>query len=69
MGLMKKKKQAVPPECEGMQIKVMSSTCTGEKTIGFYDRKTRELKYCELVENENDIRRFYEKYGLQQDGN
>ena len=50
-----------------MQIKVMSSTCTGEKTIGFYDRKTRELKYCELVESENDIRRFYEKYGLQQE--
>ena len=65
MGLIKRKKLAVPEECEGMEIKVMSSTCTGEKTIGFYDRKTRELKYCELVQDENDIKRFYEKYGLK----
>ena len=35
-----------------------------EKTIGFYDTKTRELKYSELVESESDIKRFYEKYGL-----
>lgn len=63
---MRRKIQPVPAECEGMQIKVMSSTCTGEKTIGFYDRNTRELKYSELVQSPRDIKKFYEKYGLKQ---
>ncbi len=63
---MRRKIQPVPAECEGMQIKIMSSTCTGEKTIGFYDRNTRELKYSELVQSPGDIKKFYEKYGLKQ---
>lgn len=63
--MFRKKVLLVPAGCEGMQIKVMSSTCTGERVIGFYDRKTHELKYSELVESESDIQRFYEKYGLK----
>ena len=55
----------VPDDCKGLEVKVQSSTCTGEKVIGFYDRKTRELKYSELVRSENDIESFYEKYGLK----
>lgn len=54
----------MPKDCEGLKIKVMSSTCTGEKTIGFYDTKTRELKYSELVRSDRDIKAFYEKYGV-----
>lgn len=65
--MFRKKKMPVPAECEGMKIKVMSSTCTGERTIGFYDTKTRGLKYCELVESESDIDWFYEKYGLERE--
>ncbi len=65
--MFRKKKMPVPAGCEGMQIKVMSSTCTGERVIGFYDRKTHELKYSELVESESDIQRFYEKYGLKRE--
>lgn len=63
--MFRKKVLPVPAGCEGMQIKVMSSTCTGERVIGFYDRKTHELKYSELVESESDIQRFYEKHGLK----
>ena len=63
--MFRKKKMPIPESCEGLKIKVMSSTCTGERIIGFYDRKTRELKYSELVESESDIARFYEKYGLK----
>ncbi len=59
-----KKHTPVPPECEGMEIKVMSSTCTGERTIGFYNRNTRELMYIELVRSQADIDAFYEKYGV-----
>lgn len=66
MSIFKKKKAAIPPECQGMEIKITSSTCTGEKVIGFYDRKTRELKYSELVKSDDDIKKFYEKYGIKQ---
>ena len=45
-------------------IKVESSTCTGEKTIGFYDKHDRKLHYSELVRSERDIRAFYAKYGI-----
>lgn len=39
MGIFKKKTvKPVPEECRGMEIKIMSSTCTGEKTI-------KECKY------------------------
>lgn len=65
MSLRKKHKAAIPEGCEGLEIKVTSSTCTGEKVIGFYDRRTRELKYGELVQSDSDIADFYEKYGLK----
>lgn len=55
----------VPAECEGLEIKVQSSTCTGERTIGFYDRKNRCLLYSELVKSDADIEQFYRKYGLE----
>ena len=48
-----------------MEIKIMSSTCTGEKTIGFYNLNTREIMYPELVKSDSDVEAFYEKYGLK----
>ena len=65
--MFKKRCVPVPEDCKGLEIKVQSSTCTGERVIGFYDRKTHELKYSELVESDGDIKRFYEKYGLTQE--
>lgn len=65
MGIFRKKVvKAVPAECVGLEIKVQSSTCTGEKTIGFLDRKSGELLYKELVRSKADIDAFYESYGL-----
>lgn len=46
-------------------IKVESSTCTGEKTIGFYDKSSNRLVYAELVKSESDIENFYQKYGIE----
>ena len=60
-----KKHKEIPPECAGMEVKVQSSTCTGEKTIGFFNRKTGELMYIELVRSQDDIDDFYEKYGIE----
>lgn len=59
--------RSVPPECEGMEIKMQSSTCTGEKIIGFYNRNTRELMYSELVKTADDIEEFYKKYGIKRE--
>ncbi|MBR1739099.1 MAG: hypothetical protein IJ737_02310 [Ruminococcus sp.] len=62
----KKSVRKVPPECEGMEIKVQSSTCTGERTIGFLDRKTGDLRYKELIRTDADITAFYKSYGLEE---
>ena len=66
MGIFKKKTlKPIPEESRGMEIKIMSSTCTGEKTIGFYNRNTREIMNPELVKSDSDVETFYEKYGLE----
>ena len=36
-----------------------------KKTIGFYNRNTREIMYPELVKSDSDVEAFYEKYGLK----
>ena len=46
------KPKPIPKECEGLEVKVQSSTCTGERTIGFFDRVTGRLLYSELVRSE-----------------
>ena len=45
-------------------IKIESSVCTGEKTIGFYSAAEKKLICAELVRSADDIAAFYEKYGL-----
>ena len=64
-----KNKPSVPVECVGMEVRVQSSICTGEKTIGFYDRQKKQLVYTELVRSQKDIDAFYEKYGLKKSRN
>lgn len=56
-------KTLIPSGCEGMEIRVQRSNCTGEAVIGFYDEKSRRLKYSEYVADEREIQAFYEKYG------
>ena len=63
-------KKAVEPIPEGyteQDIKLEASTCTGEKTIGFYDKHDKKLHYSELVRTERDIKAFYAKYGLKKE--
>lgn len=59
-----KHKGSVPADCLGLEVRIESSTCTGEKTIGFYDPDSRQLKYSELVRSQTDIDSFCEKYGV-----
>lgn len=46
-------------------IKIESSICTGEKTIGFYSAADKKLHYAELVRSNADIEEFYRKYGVE----
>ncbi len=46
-------------------IKTESSICTGETTIGFYDKSERRLVCAELVSRDEDITAYYEKYGAK----
>ncbi|MBQ9482955.1 MAG: hypothetical protein IJU82_02085 [Ruminiclostridium sp.] len=59
------KTTAIPEGYTKEDIKLESSTCTGEKTIGFYDKHDKKLHYSELVRTERDIKAFYAKYGLE----
>lgn len=54
----------LPDGCTPEQIRIESSICTGEKTIGFYDTAEKKLRYAELVREESDIAAFYARYGL-----
>lgn len=57
----------IPAPFTAADIRTEASICTGERTIGFYDRAARRLRYAELVQSAQDIRDFYEKYGLTPD--
>lgn len=57
----------IPEECLKMPIRVQKSNCTGEAVVGFYDEKSRSLKYGEFAADENEIKAFYKKYGREEE--
>ena len=62
---MKKEKSIpIPQGFTADDIKVESSICTGEKTIGFYSPVDKKLHFAELVRSQADIEDFYRKYGI-----
>ena len=56
---------SIPNGFTAEDIKTESSICTGETTIGFYDKETNRLVCAELVKSEDDIDAYYAKYGLK----
>ena len=54
----------IPAPFSAEDVRIEASTCTGERTIGFYDRSARQLRYAELVRTEQDIMDFCRKYGI-----
>lgn len=56
----------IPDGFTADDIKIESSICTGEKTIGFYSPADKKLHYAELVRSNADIEEFYRKYGVKQ---
>lgn len=65
----KKSPLPIPEPFTADDIKVEASICTGERTVGFYDRATKKLICAELVRSDRDIADFYRKYGLEYTGN
>ena len=61
----KNKTIPIPEGFTADDIKVESSICTGEKTIGFYSPADKKLHYAELVKSNIDIEEFYRKYGVE----
>lgn len=55
----------IPEGFTADDVKVESSVCTGEKTIGFYSAAQKRLVCAELVRKQSDIDAFYEKYGIK----
>ena len=63
-GKKKTKPLPLPEGYRAEDIKMESSICTGETTIGFYNKEKKRLAFAELVKSEADIDAYYEKYGL-----
>ena len=61
----KNKTLPIPNGFTAEDIKIESSICTGEKTIGFYSAADKKLHYAELVRTNADIEDFYRKYGVE----
>lgn len=62
------KKTAVLTPPEGMgpdDVRTERSICTGEMTIGFYDRQTKRLVQSQFVRGTDGIAAFYKAYGWE----
>lgn len=61
----KKRTKPIPDGFSADDVRTESSICTGEKTIGFYDKRLRRLMYAEVVHSQRDIEAFCNKYGIK----
>lgn len=62
---MKKSNGKIPEGFRAEDIRTESSVCTGERVIGFYSSTDKRLHYAELVTCDEDIIRFYKRYGIK----
>ena len=64
----RKTRAKIPDGFTADDIRIESSICHGEKTIGFYNAGEKRLYNAELVKTEDDIKGFYRKYGVEYNG-
>lgn len=62
----KSKTLPIPQNFSAEDIRIESSICTGEKTIGFYSSSDKKLHFAELVRTADDVNAFYRKYGISE---
>lgn len=63
----KKKSKTVEYDKENLRPVILSSICTGEKTVGFQNIHTKEFSGEGLVRSEADIITFKKKYGITEE--
>ena len=63
MNLFRKKPEPLPYDREAMEPAVRSSICTGEKTVGFLERKTGKFHEYGLARTQSDVEAFCERTG------
>ncbi|MDE6728630.1 MAG: glycosyltransferase [Oscillospiraceae bacterium] len=62
---LKNKQQKLPDGFTEDDIRIESSTCTGETVIGFFSKTENKLMFAELVRSDADIEKFCKKYGCK----
>ena len=60
----KKKKETNSYDKEKYNVVIHQSICTGEMVIGFEDKITKSFIEMELIKNNDDLKRFIEKYDI-----
>ena len=58
------KKKKLTYDKENLYPIIHSSICTGEKVIGFMDKRTKKFTEIMLVNNIEDINKFKEMYDI-----
>lgn len=61
MSIFKKKTEQIPNGCVPV---IRCSICTGEKVAGFKNKSTGKINEVMLIEDEFDLRKFRERYGI-----
>ena len=67
MGLFKKKTVALTYDKENKKPVIKSSICNGEQVAGFKDIHTGKIEEVMLIQNQKDLEKFKEMYGINEE--
>lgn len=67
MGLFKKKTVALTYDKENKKPIIKSSICNGEQVAGFKDIHTGKIEEVMLIQNQKDLDKFKEMYGINEE--
>lgn len=59
--------KALTYDKENKKPVIRCSICTGEQVVGFKDIHTGKFEEIMLIKNENDLRIFKKRYGLEEE--
>lgn len=62
----KKKEKKEYYDKENLVPILMVSICTGETVAGFKDKRNKKFNEVMLIRNDNDLKEFMKKYGLEE---
>ncbi len=62
MSIFKKRTDKIPDGCIPV---IRCSICTGEQVAGFKNKTTGRIEEIMLIQNESDLQKFRERYGIK----